>query len=67
LVYPQQCDSSYYFKLPVVGLLLGSFATPIGDGVIHAFDSTGKVRLLIVDFVDVLRCSFSFLVLALRV
>jgi hypothetical protein len=57
----------YYTTLLVVDLLLGSFATTISDGVIHAFDSTGKVRLLIVDFLDVLRCSFSFLVLALRV
>jgi hypothetical protein len=62
-----RCDSSYYSKLLVVGLLLGFFAAPIGDGVIHAFDSTGKVRLLIVDFFNVLRCSFSVLVLALRV
>jgi hypothetical protein len=43
-----------FTTLLVVGLLLGSFAATIGDGVIHAFDSTEKVRLLIVDFLDVL-------------
>jgi hypothetical protein len=67
LFYTVRCDSSYYSKLLVVGLFLGSFAVPVGDGVIHVFDSTGKVRLFIVDFLVVLRCSFSFLVLALRV
>jgi hypothetical protein len=40
-------------KLLVVGLLLSSFADAIGDGVVHAFDSTGKVWLLIVDFLNV--------------
>jgi hypothetical protein len=44
-----------------------SFADTIDDGVVHAFDSTGKVRLLIVDFLNVFRGSISLLILALRV
>jgi hypothetical protein len=67
LFYKVRCDSSYYSKLLVVGLLLGSFAAAIGDHVVYAFGSTGKVWLFIVDFLVVLRCSFSVLVLALRV
>jgi hypothetical protein len=51
----------------VVGLLLVSFVDTIGDGVVHAFNSTGKVRFLVVDFFNVFRGSFSLLVLALRV
>jgi hypothetical protein len=39
----------------------------IGDGVGHAFNSSGKVRFLIVDLLGVFRSSFSLLVLALRV
>jgi hypothetical protein len=51
----------------VVGLLLGSFAYTISDGVVYAFNSTGKVRLLVVHFLEVLRGSFSLFKLALRV
>jgi hypothetical protein len=51
----------------VVGLLLVLFADTIGDGLVHAFNSTEKVRLLIVDFLNVFRCSFSLLILFLRV
>jgi hypothetical protein len=58
---------SYYTKLLVVGLLLGSFVGTIDDGVVHAFNSAGKIRLLIVDFLKVFLCSSSLLVLFLRV
>jgi hypothetical protein len=54
LFYRVRCDSSYYSKLLVVGLLLGSFVVPIDYGVIHAFNSTGKVRLSVVDILVVL-------------
>jgi hypothetical protein len=43
------------------------FTDTIGNGVVHAFNSTGKVRLLVVNFFNVFRGSFSLLVLALRV
>jgi hypothetical protein len=42
-----------------------SFVDTIGYGVVHAFNSTGKVWLLIVNFFNVFRGSFSLLVLAL--
>jgi hypothetical protein len=50
-----------------VGLILVSFANTIGDGVVHAFNSTVKVRFLVIHFFNVFRGSFSLLVLALRV
>jgi hypothetical protein len=59
------CDLSYYATILVVGLLLESFADTIGDGVVHAFNSTGKVQFLVVDFFNVFRGSFSLLMLAL--
>jgi hypothetical protein len=62
-----RCDLSYYPTILVVGLLLVSFTDTIGYGVVHAFNSIGKVWLLIVDFFQVFRGSFSLLVLALRV
>jgi hypothetical protein len=37
----------------VVGLLLVTLADSIGDGVVHAFNSTGQVRFLVVDLLDV--------------
>jgi hypothetical protein len=44
-----------------------SFADTIGDGVVNAFNSTGKVWLLVVNFFNVFRGSFSLLLLAFRV
>jgi hypothetical protein len=43
------------------------FADTIGDGVVYAFNSTRKVRLLVVNFFNVFRGSISLLMLALRV
>jgi hypothetical protein len=37
----------------VVGLLLESFTYTIGNSVVYAFNSTRKVRLLVVDFLQV--------------
>jgi hypothetical protein len=37
----------------VIGLLLVPFADTIGDGVVHTFDSTEKVWLLVVNFFNV--------------
>jgi hypothetical protein len=44
-----------------------SFANTIGYGVVHTFNSTGKVRLLVIDFLQIFRGFFSLLMLALRV
>jgi hypothetical protein len=43
------------------------FADTIGDGVVYTFNSTGKVRILIVNFFNVFRGSISLLMLAVRV
>jgi hypothetical protein len=44
-----------------------ALADSIGDGVIHAYNSTGQVQLLVVGFLNVFRSSINLLVLALRV